>query len=54
MFLSSDSPRYIIHFGSESLHYGHINALYDYAGLKLKSTIYLPMIKHGVYFTLLI
>ena len=36
--------------GGESLLYGHINVLYEYAQLKLKTTLELPSIEHGINF----
>lgn len=40
---------YAIHgFGAESLHYGHIQNLYKYAGLKYNLKYKLPMIEHGI------
>jgi hypothetical protein len=37
--------------GNESLHYGHINSLYEYAGLDTTKPIALPKIEHGVNFS---
>ncbi|MDN3450102.1 hypothetical protein QMA09_07860 [Planococcus sp. APC 3906] len=37
--------------GSESLLYGHIHALYDYAGLPVNKPLLLPKMEHGVNFS---
>lgn len=45
-----EHPSYFFCVGQESLLYGHINALYQYAGLKFKKPIYLSRIEHGINF----
>jgi len=33
----------------ESLHYGHLNAIFEYAGLNMLDAIYFPRIEHGIH-----
>lgn len=42
--------QYLMCEGKESLLYGHVKMLYDYAGVEFKSPIYLSKIEHGINF----
>lgn len=45
-----DHPQYEMCEGKESLLYGHIQMLYEYAGIPFKTPIYLSKIEHGINF----